>query len=93
MILIDGGPTILRSRGEPIVFRSPEETLEYARIHDIQRWMVYGDREGWWPIYTQRGPGQSAAATQGARRHLTPLALDATAAEGLDHFRHVAAGA
>ena len=56
MILLDLGPTILRSRGEPIVFRSPEETVEYARIHDIKRWMVYGDREGWWPIYTQAGP-------------------------------------
>ncbi|MBV8714909.1 MAG: hypothetical protein JO020_26435 [Chloroflexi bacterium] len=56
MILLDGGPSILRSRGEPIVFRSPEETLEYARIHGIQRWMVYGDREGWWPMYTQSGP-------------------------------------
>jgi hypothetical protein len=56
MILLDGGPSILRSRGEPIVFRSPEETVEYARIHGIQRWMVYGDREGWWPIYTQAGP-------------------------------------
>src|SRR5436190_16648209 len=56
MILLDGGPSILRSRGEPIVFRSPEETVEYARIHDIKRWMVYGDREGWWPIYTQAGP-------------------------------------
>src|SRR5436853_5746646 len=34
MILLDGGPSILRSRGEPIVFRSPEETVEYARIQD-----------------------------------------------------------
>ena len=73
MILLDGGPSILRARGEPIVFRSPEETLEYARMHGIQRWMVYGDREGWWPIYTQDGPGQPAAAAQGARRHLAPL--------------------
>jgi hypothetical protein len=56
MILLDEGPSILRSRGEPIVFRSPEETLEYARLHGIQRWMVYGDREGWWPIYTPNGP-------------------------------------
>lgn len=56
MILLDGQPTILRSRGEPIVFRSPEETVEYACIHDIQKWMVYGDREGWWPMYTQSGP-------------------------------------
>ena len=20
------------------------------------RWMVYGDPEGWWPLYTQDGP-------------------------------------
>jgi hypothetical protein len=56
MILLDGEPTIVRVRGEPVVFRCPEETLEYARFHGIQRWMVYGDREGWWPIYTQDGP-------------------------------------
>jgi len=37
MILLDGGPSILRARGEPIVFRSPEETVEYARLHGIQR--------------------------------------------------------
>ncbi len=56
MIVLDDGLSILRARGAPIVFRSPEEILEYARLHDIQRWMVYGDREGWWPIYTQDGP-------------------------------------
>jgi hypothetical protein len=56
MILLDGGPSILRARGDPIVFRSLEETLEYARMHGIQHWMVYGDRDGWWPIYTQDGP-------------------------------------
>jgi len=47
---------LVREGKVSIVFRSPEETLEYARIHGIQRWMVYGDREGWWPIYTQAGP-------------------------------------
>ena len=56
MILLDEKPTILRVRGEPVVFRSPDETLEYAKIHGIQSWMVYGDREGWWPLYTQQGP-------------------------------------
>lgn len=56
MILLDGDPEILRVRGEPVVFRSPEETLEYARLHNVQRWMVFGDRDGWWPLYTQDGP-------------------------------------
>ena len=56
MIILDEEPTILRAKGEPMVFRSADETLEYARIHGIQRWMVYGDRDGWWPLYTQEGP-------------------------------------
>src|SRR5919206_603575 len=66
MILLDAEPTILRSRGEPIVFRSPEETLEYARIHGIQRWKVYGDREGWWPIYRLQRQQQPLTPTAGA---------------------------
>lgn len=57
MILMDEDPpTILRVRGEPVIFRSTEETLEFAQLHGIQRWMIYGDRDGWWPIYTQDGP-------------------------------------
>ncbi len=57
MILLDTAPTLLRVRGEPMLFRSAEETLEYARMHDIKRWMVYsGDADGWWPLYTQDGP-------------------------------------
>ena len=56
MIILDGESSILRARGEPIIFRSQEETMEYAKLHDIQRWMIYGDRDGWWPIYTQDGP-------------------------------------
>ena len=56
MILLDSAPTLLRVHGQPMVFRSAEETLEYARLHDIKRWMVYGDAEGWWPLYTQDGP-------------------------------------
>ncbi len=56
MILLDAAPTILCVRGQPMIFRSADETLEYARLHDIQRWMVYGDPEGWWPLYTQAGP-------------------------------------
>jgi hypothetical protein len=56
MIVLDGEPFILRAKGEPIVFRSPEETMQYAQMHGVQRWMIYGDRDGWWPIYTQEGP-------------------------------------
>jgi hypothetical protein len=56
MIALDAAPIIVRSRGAPIIFQSPEETIEYAQLHDVQRWMVYGDPEGWWPLYTQAGP-------------------------------------
>jgi hypothetical protein len=56
MIALDATPTIVRLRGAPIIFHSPEETVEYAQLHDVQRWMVYGDPEGWWPLYTQDGP-------------------------------------
>jgi hypothetical protein len=47
MILLDADPIILRVRGQPIIFRSAQETLEYARLHDVQRWMVFGEPEGW----------------------------------------------
>jgi len=47
MIVLDGAPAIERVRGEPLIFRSPEETVEYARLHAIARWMVYGDADGW----------------------------------------------
>ena len=56
MILLDTAPAILRVRGQPMIFHSTDETLEYARLHGVGRWMVYGDPEGWWPIYTQDGP-------------------------------------
>ncbi len=56
MILLDGDPSILCVRGTPVIFRSMDETVEYARMHDVQRWMVFGDPEGWWPLYTQDGP-------------------------------------
>ena len=56
MIVLDAEPTILRSRGQPVVFRTMEETVEYAVLHGVQRWMIFGDPEGWWPIYTQAGP-------------------------------------
>jgi len=56
MIALDAAPTIVRLGGAPITFHSPEETNEYAQLHDVQRWMVYGDPDGWWPLYTQAGP-------------------------------------
>jgi hypothetical protein len=56
MIALDAAPTIVRLRAAPIIFHSPAETVEYAQLHDLQRWMVYGDPAGWWPLYTQDGP-------------------------------------
>ena len=56
MILLDAAPAILRVRSQPMIFRSADETLEYARLHGVARWMVYGDLEGWWPLYTRDGP-------------------------------------
>jgi hypothetical protein len=50
MIALDAAPTIVRLRGAPSIFHSPEETIEYAQLHDVQRWMVDGDPEGWWPL-------------------------------------------
>ena len=56
MIVLDAAPTIVRVRGAPLIFQSPQETVEYAHLHDVQRWMVFGDPDGWWPLYTQNGP-------------------------------------
>jgi hypothetical protein len=56
MILLEPVPRLLRARGAPVVFGSPEETVEYARLHGVLRWMVCGREDGWWPIYTQAGP-------------------------------------
>jgi hypothetical protein len=56
MIVLDAAPSIVRVRGAPIIFHSPDETVDYARLHNVQQWMVYGDPDGWWPIYTQDGP-------------------------------------
>jgi hypothetical protein len=56
MIVLDAEPAILRAGGAPVLFRSREETVAYARLHNVQRWMVFGDPEGWWPLYTQAGP-------------------------------------
>jgi hypothetical protein len=39
-----------------MVFRSAEETVEYARLHHVERWMVFGHPEGWWPLDTRAGP-------------------------------------
>jgi hypothetical protein len=47
MILMDGPPALLRAAGTPLIFSSPDETVEYARMHGIGRWMVFGDPEGW----------------------------------------------
>ncbi len=55
MIVLDVAETIVHWRGALIIFHCPEETAEYAPLHDVQRWMVYGDPEGWWPLYTQDG--------------------------------------
>ncbi len=56
MIVLDGAPVIEHVRGQPRIFRSAGETVEYANLHAIGRWMVYGDADGWWPLYTQEGP-------------------------------------
>jgi hypothetical protein len=56
MIVMDAAPTLLRVRGQPMAFRSADETLEYAQLHGITRWMVCGRADGWWPVYTQDGP-------------------------------------
>lgn len=56
MIVMDNVPIIVRARGTPVYFVSPEETMQYARLHDIGRWIVFGDPDGWWPLYTQAGP-------------------------------------
>ena len=55
MIVLDGAPAIVRVRSGPVFFRSADETIEYARLHAIERWMVFGDPDGWWPLYTQAG--------------------------------------
>jgi hypothetical protein len=56
MILLDPAPSILRVEGRALIFQSPDETLEYALLHNVRRWMVFGDPDGWWPLYTQAGP-------------------------------------
>ena len=55
VIVLDHHPTILCAQGRPVYFASPDETIEYARMHDVFRWMIFGDPEGWWPLYTQAG--------------------------------------
>jgi len=42
MIVLDVAPAIERVRGQPMIFRSPEETVEYTKLHAIERWMVCG---------------------------------------------------
>jgi hypothetical protein len=65
MIVLDTAPASVRAGGCPMVFRSPQEAVEYARLHAIERWMVFGDPEGWWPVYTQAGPVNPAPAPKG----------------------------
>ena len=65
VIVLDPSPAIVCARGSPVVFASPEETIEYARMHDITRWMVFGDPDGWWPLYTQAGPVNPAPEPKG----------------------------
>src|SRR4029077_8481883 len=36
MILMDGPPSLLRAGGSPLIFSSPAETVEYARLHGIE---------------------------------------------------------
>ena len=59
MIVLDETPYVLRARGVPLIFTSPEETLEYARLHGIEQWMVFGDPDGWWPVFTQGGAART----------------------------------
>jgi hypothetical protein len=47
MIGLDPSLVILRARGMPMHFVSPEETIEYARLHDILRWIVSADPDDW----------------------------------------------
>jgi hypothetical protein len=54
MIVLDESPYVLRARGLPVVFMSPEETLEYARLHNIGHWLVFGDPDGLWPLFTRK---------------------------------------
>ena len=65
MIVLDTAPAIVRACGYPVVFQAPEETIEYAKLHAIERWMVFGDPEGWWPLYTQAGPVNPAPEPKG----------------------------
>jgi hypothetical protein len=39
-----------------MLFLSADETIEYANLHGIARWMVIGRPDGWWPVYTLDGP-------------------------------------
>jgi hypothetical protein len=62
MILLDAAPAILRVRGQPMMFHSADETLEYARLHGIARWMVYGDPRGEASFLRGRRPEDQTAS-------------------------------
>ena len=55
VVVLDATPYVLKARDGPLIFTSPEETVEYARLHGIEQWMVFGDPDGWWPVFTQQG--------------------------------------
>ena len=46
MIMLDAAPVILRARGTPVFFASPDGTIAYARLHDIMRRIVFGNPDG-----------------------------------------------
>ena len=56
ILLEETPPTVLQVRGVPMLFTTLEETVQYAQLHGVQRWMVTGREDGWWPVYTQTGP-------------------------------------
>ena len=46
-----------------------DETVEYAVLHGVQHWIVFGDPDGWWPIYTPSRSSQSTPASQAGCRY------------------------
>ena len=47
-------------RGTRCTSSHRKRLIEFARLHEITRWMVFGDPDGWWPLYTQAGPVNAA---------------------------------
>ena len=70
MILLDAAPAILRVHGQPMLFGSADETLEYARLHGVARWMVTAIPRARGPSTPRRGrstrprhPGSGSTST------------------------------